>query len=70
MHALRHRIAAAYQRSGWARAAVLLCVLAVFWAGMLALLLVPMALQPVLFVAWLLALATSAAWYLFPDTEP
>lgn len=52
---LRHRIAAAYERSAWARLAVLASALAVFWIGMAAiLLLAPLWVQPLAAVAWML----------------
>lgn len=64
---LRRRIAAAYQRSGWARLGIVAVVLLVFWAGMLGLLFTAsLAMQPILFVVWLLLVGMAAAWVVVP----
>lgn len=62
----RHRLIWACRRNAWVRAAVLLAVALIQWAGCAALLLAPDEAQPALFAAWVLLVALLASWYVTP----
>lgn len=67
---LRRRIAAAYQRSGWARLGVIAAADAVALLGMTCIWLAPAsvhAVAPVAMVLWVLLVATVTAWAVFPQ---